>query len=643
MQHTNRNHQTYRCGATVRLLLVLAAVVLVWACGGDSPAAPPPEPARATTVTVSPATVELVALGATMRLTAEVRDQNARVMAGATVTWGSSDTSVAEVDAAGLVTAAGNGTATITVSAGSASGSATVTVMQSLDSVEVSPPTVELAALGATVQLTAEAFDANGHAVAGAEFSWETSDTSVAATDTAGLVTAAGNGTATITAGAGPASGSAVVTVRQSAALVKVSPSEGTVAVGETQQLVAEAFDANGHAVAAAEFFWASSEMSIAMVDATGLVAAVAPGEVDITATSEGVTGTARLQVTGFTLSGTVSDGRREGFAVPGATVRLQGGTTEPVTTDAEGRYRLADVAGSVRITVAADPGYVEQTVEVTVDSDRTLDFVLEHTGEAPYPGTAWVTPDILGPSDPTSLGSVVYTGSGTREVFDRRAEMWVTVDAYLFEAQFGERTVEFQVNPEFGSTEAARAQVDVFAPAIGRLPAVLMSNVREVELNAGEGLFGGNSYNGSLLIHADDPATLYAVRAGFLEEVFVHEAAHASLDPRHLDNPGWRAARQADRAFISEYARDYPDREDVAESILPYFAVRYRPDRLTAAQRWLMTTTIPNRMAYFDEQGFDMSPYTPAEPITLAPATEPVRPLPQILRRFEEPPITRR
>ena len=90
----------------IRLCAVLAALALAWACGGDSPSAPPaPEPARPTMVTVSPTTAQLTALGATVQLTAEVRDQNARVMAGATVTWSSGDTSVATVDASGLVTA----------------------------------------------------------------------------------------------------------------------------------------------------------------------------------------------------------------------------------------------------------------------------------------------------------------------------------------------------------------------------------------------------------------------------------------------------------------------------------------------------------------------------------------------------------
>ena len=114
----------------IRLSAVLAVVALAKGCGdGDSPAAPPtPEPARPTTVTVSPATHELTALGATVQLSAEVRDQNARVMAGTTVTWTSSASSMATVDASGLVTAAGNGTATITASVGGAQGTAEITV-----------------------------------------------------------------------------------------------------------------------------------------------------------------------------------------------------------------------------------------------------------------------------------------------------------------------------------------------------------------------------------------------------------------------------------------------------------------------------------------------------------------------------------
>ena len=89
---------------------------------------PPPPPPVATTVTVAPTSATLTAIGETVQLTAEVRDQNGRVMAGASVAWSSSDSSVATVDASGLATAADNGSATVTATSGAASGTATVSV-----------------------------------------------------------------------------------------------------------------------------------------------------------------------------------------------------------------------------------------------------------------------------------------------------------------------------------------------------------------------------------------------------------------------------------------------------------------------------------------------------------------------------------
>ncbi|MDE0394341.1 MAG: Ig-like domain-containing protein [Gammaproteobacteria bacterium] len=121
---------TARATPVIRLSALVVALAVVKGCGdGDGPAAPPTsEPARPTTVTVSPATVELTALGATVQLTAEVRDQDARLMTGATVMWSTSDPSVASVNASGLVTSVGEGMATIRARAGSGEGTAEIRV-----------------------------------------------------------------------------------------------------------------------------------------------------------------------------------------------------------------------------------------------------------------------------------------------------------------------------------------------------------------------------------------------------------------------------------------------------------------------------------------------------------------------------------
>ena len=283
----------------------MAAVVLagmIWASGcGDGttePTPPPPDPLRPTTATVAPGTAQLTALGATVQLTAQVLDQNGQTMSGTPVSWTSSDTSVATVDASGLVTAAGNGTATITAAAGSVSGTAAVTVSQEVGAVTVTPAADTLVAFGDTVQLSAEAFDANGHWVEGAEFSWESDDDAVATVDASGLVTAAGNGTATITAAAGSVSGTAAVTVSQEVGAVTVTPAADTlVAFGDTVQLSAEAFDTNGHWVEGAEFSWESDDDAVATVDASGLVTAAGNGTATITAAAGSVSGTAAVTV----------------------------------------------------------------------------------------------------------------------------------------------------------------------------------------------------------------------------------------------------------------------------------------------------------------------------------------------------------
>ena len=103
-----------------------------------------------------------------------------------------------------------------------------------------------------------------------------------------------------------------------------------------------------------------------------------------------------------------------------------------------------------------------------------------------PFQGTVFISPDVLTGADPTSLTGVEYTGRGEREIFDRRVDDWLVVDAYLFDAQYAGGVVEFQVNPEFGGVEVARSEVDTYAPVLGRLPAVMLSRVREVEVNAG-------------------------------------------------------------------------------------------------------------------------------------------------------------
>ena len=223
-----------------------------------------------------------------------------------------------------------------------------------------------------------------------------------------------------------------------------------------------------------------------------------------------------------------------------------------------------------------------------------------------PFGGTIFIDPNIITSSDPTTFENLSLAGQGYRTMFDRRVNGWITVDAYLFSANFDDGlTAEIQVNPEFGGSEVASVEAEKYAEVIGRLPTALRKDVETVWIHKGTQLFGGG--NNNLLIHIGQ-ADLYTAD-GILEETLVHEAAHTSLDAAHASAPAWLAAQSADPTFISTYARDFPNREDIAESFLPYLAIRYRSGRITQSLANTIMQTMPNRIAYLDNQSFDMYP----------------------------------
>ena len=288
---------------TERTSALFALACIVWGsgCGGDGgtePTRPPPETPRPARVTVSPAAIELTALDATEQLSAEVRDQNGNVMSGAAATWASGDASVAVVDRSGLVTAAANGTTTITATLGSVSGSATATVAQQVSSVEVTPD-AGLVLPGTSLQLAAEARDANGHGVPGSEFAWASSDATVAIVDTTGLVRGIGLGAVEVSATSSGETGRAQLEVVEPApTTVAVRPHAVVLeALGDTLRLVAEVRDQVGRPMPGEAVVWAASDTLVARVDSTGLLTAVGNGEAAIKAASGSISGDAAVQV----------------------------------------------------------------------------------------------------------------------------------------------------------------------------------------------------------------------------------------------------------------------------------------------------------------------------------------------------------
>ena len=233
-----------------------------------------------------------------------------------------------------------------------------------------------------------------------------------------------------------------------------------------------------------------------------------------------------------------------------------------------------------------------------------------------PYSGTVWVDLDIITAADPSAFIQIVSIESGPRIMFDRRADAGrVVSNPRLFQASYTDgNAIEIQVNPEFDPSEAA-IKAKFYGYAIGQLPKLLRLDVKTVWIHKGDKPFGGG--NDNILIHTDGPG----YHGTALEETLFHEGCHTSLDSR-LYGDAWSNAQKLDAEYISTYAKDNPQGEDVAESCALYYAVRFKPERLSETDLNLITKTIRNRMLVFDSLG--MKPVTESDRPLTTPSVAP-------------------
>ena len=265
-------------------------------------------------INITPASATLTALGDTLQLNATVVDRKNQPVPGATMSWSSSSSSVASVNADGLVTARGNGDATITAKSGGASQTVNITVAQVLAEISINLAAATLTAIEESLQISAAVRDAENEPILNAPVSWSSSNTSVVSVSPRGLVTARGNGKVIITAKSGAKSSTAEITVAQSATTIEITPAgELKIVVGQNWQLNATVRDSNNNPIAGAEVRWESQGPSIATVNSTGLVTAKGNGQTNIIVSSSGLSQLVTINVPDTTgpsiVTGTVSDG----------------------------------------------------------------------------------------------------------------------------------------------------------------------------------------------------------------------------------------------------------------------------------------------------------------------------------------------
>ena len=247
------------------------------------------DPIAVTSVTLNKSSLELY-IGETATLTATVIPSNAE---DKTVIWSTSDAAVATV-ADGVITAVGEGKATITAKAGEVTATCEVTVPHKV--VEVASITLDKPSLslleGDIETLTATVSPTNAD---DPSVTWSTSNAAVA-TVMNGVVTAIAPGEAVITAKAGSKTATCTVTVSHrviEVASITLDKTTLEITQDETATLTATVLPANADDPSVT---WSTSDPAIATV-VDGVVTGVAPGEAVITAKAGDKTATCTVTV----------------------------------------------------------------------------------------------------------------------------------------------------------------------------------------------------------------------------------------------------------------------------------------------------------------------------------------------------------
>jgi len=266
-----------------------------------------------TTLTVTPATLLSIAMtpvnpilkiAATQQLSiaASYSDGTTSDVTVSTAFTSATPTIAGFVSTNGLVTAVAAGSSLVTGTVLGKSASTTVTVSPAtLTSIAVSPATASIA-MGSVKQFIATGNYSDGSSAnISAAVNWTSGTTGIAIVLPGGVANGISGGTSTITATLGSLSSSAVLTVvAQPATLISIAitPPSATIAIAATQVYMATGNYSDGTSSNITNSVtWSSGTTTVATIVSGGIATGVAGGTSTITATSNGKSGTAGLNV----------------------------------------------------------------------------------------------------------------------------------------------------------------------------------------------------------------------------------------------------------------------------------------------------------------------------------------------------------
>lgn len=193
------------------------------------------------------------------------------------------------------------------------------------------------------------------------------------------------------------------------------------------------------------------------------------------------------------------------------------------------------------------------------------------------------------------------YVGRERREMPDRRSNQRFADDTFIFAARFDDRNeLEIWAHPRFGTVKSARRHVEMIVRPLGRLPSFMRQRLSHVVLHEGDEVAFAQDKGHFFVLYSENVKR--RIRSHDIEETIFHEAVHATLDDDYRRGTDWLEAQQADGAYVTYYAANNPDTEDMAESALFAYTLLHHPGRLPVHIEQEVQLVMPNRLAYFEK-----------------------------------------
>lgn len=226
-------------------------------------------------------------------------------------------------------------------------------------------------------------------------------------------------------------------------------------------------------------------------------------------------------------------------------------------------------------LILATAPGVlVAQPLYPNSVASNDLDFIL-----ADDPGVCW---------------TITEGAGGRTEMYDPRRDTLFVAGALHFDVTFSDQQIRIHVHPGVGDPQRRARQA---AASVARLPSQMRNALRYVNILDGDGAAWEEGLGGFFTLY--DVLMERRLAEHDLDETVFHESAHVALDPLLSGDPDWQSSQMADGDFVTQYAAERPDKEDIAESALFAWTLLHHPGRLPLEVEAAVREIIPNRLEY--------------------------------------------